>query len=114
VGRYAQPGETQQPGTHLNAIADLSRRRIEAEVDEFDVGRLAAGAPVRVWAEGLGEHTFRGHVEELPDQVVPRRIKPQDPGRPSDTRVLLVKVALDEPTPLLLGQRVEVDIGSTH
>ena len=40
----------------------------------------------------------------------PRRLKPQDPGRPSDTRVLLVKVALDEKTPLKLGQRVEVEI----
>ncbi len=31
-------------------------------------------------------------------------------GKPEDTRVLLVKVGLLEPTPLKLGQRVEVRI----
>ena len=36
--------------------------------------------------------------------------EPQDPGKPSDTRVLLVKVKLAEPTPLKLGQRVLVEI----
>ena len=43
--------------------------------------------------------------------MVPRRLKPQDPCRPSDTRALLVKIALAETTPLKLGQRVEVTIG---
>ncbi len=49
-------------------------------------------------------------MEESPDAVVGRRLKPQDPGKPEDTRVLLVKVALLEPTPLKLGQRVEISI----
>jgi hypothetical protein len=39
---------------------------------------------------------------------VNRRLNPQDPAKPIDTRVLLVKVAFAEPTPLKLGQRVEV------
>ena len=54
--------------------------------------------------------TWKGVVEEIPDQVVSRRLKPQDPGRPSDTRVLLVKVALLETAPIVLGQRIEVEI----
>jgi hypothetical protein len=49
-------------------------------------------------------------VEEIPDAVMARRLKPQDPGRPSDTKVLLVKIALGGKTPLKLGQRVEVAI----
>ena len=49
-------------------------------------------------------------MEEIPDAVVGRRLKPQDPGKPEDTRVLLVKIALSEPTPLKLGQRVEIRI----
>ena len=44
------------------------------------------------------------------DAVVGRRLEPQDPGKPEDTRLLLVKVALLEPTPLRLGQRVEIGI----
>ena len=84
--------------------------RIEAEVDEFDAGRVALGAPVIVRAEGYNNQQWKGRVEEIPDTVVGRRLKPEDPGRPTDTRVLLVKIALDGPTPLKLGQRVEVEI----
>jgi len=41
-----------------------------------------------------------------------RRLRPQDPGRPTDTRVLAVKVALAEPTPLKLGTTVELRIAA--
>src|ERR1051325_6895914 len=44
--------------------------------------------------------------------VTTRRLKPQDAAKPIDTRVLLVKVALAEATPLKLGQRVEVQIAT--
>jgi hypothetical protein len=63
-------------------------------------------------AEGYDGASWRGRVEEIPDAVVGRRLKPQDPGKPEDTRVLLVKIALLEPTPLKLGQRVEIRIGN--
>ena len=52
--------------------------------------------------------TWRGTIEEIPDSVVNRRLNPQDPSKPIDTRVLLVKIAFSESTPLKLGQRVEV------
>jgi hypothetical protein len=73
---------------------------------------VAAGAPVvTITAEGHEGKSFRGTMEELPDVVLPRQMKPQDPSRPVDTRVLLVKIRLDESVPLKLGQRVEVEIG---
>ena len=109
VLRNVDAGETVTAGAPLVTIADLSRRRVEAEVDEFDAGRVQTGAQVRISAEGWAG-SWRGSVEEIPDAVQPRRLKPSDPGRPTDTRVLLVKVALDEKTPLKLGQRVEVEI----
>jgi hypothetical protein len=49
-------------------------------------------------------------VEEIPDAVTGRKVKPQDPARPTDTRVLLVKVALAGHEGLKLGRRVEIDI----
>jgi RND family efflux transporter MFP subunit len=109
ISRMVQPGETIAGGTPLVVIADLSRTRVEAEVDEFDVGRVRLGAPVTIRAEGFTGESWQGTVEDIPDAVVDRRLKPQDPGRPVDTRVLLVKVALDGPTPLKLGQRVELE-----
>ena len=110
IERAVQPGEHVEAGAALLTIANLDRTRIEAEVDEFDAGHVALGAPVRVSVEGFEGRTWRAHVEEVPDSVVARKLRPQDPGRPADTRVLLVKIALDEPSPIKLGQRVEVDI----
>jgi HlyD family secretion protein len=112
TARLVEPGEIVSPGTSLVTIADLSRTRIEAEVDEYDVGRIAIGTTAAVSAEGYGDRTWAGRVEEIPDAVVGRRLKPQDPGKPTDTRVLLVKIALSDRMPFKLGQRVEVAIGA--
>jgi RND family efflux transporter MFP subunit len=109
IARHAQTGETLEAGQKIVTVADLSKTRIEAELDEFDAGRVALGDGVRIAAEGW-DGTWNGRVEEIPDAVVGRRLKPQDPGKPEDTRVLLVKIALLETTPLKLGQRVEISI----
>ncbi|HEY0781968.1 MAG TPA: efflux RND transporter periplasmic adaptor subunit, partial [Thermoanaerobaculia bacterium] len=110
ITRSVHPGEHVEAGVPLLTIANLGHTRIEAEVDEFDAGRVGLGSKVRVTAEGYDGRFWPARVEEIPDSVVARRLKPQDPGRPSDTRVLLVKIALEGPTPLKLGQRVEVSI----
>lgn len=108
--RLVDPNETVEAGQPIAVIADLSRVRIEAEVDEYDAGRIALGQTVEIVAEGHDGKRWSGVVEEIPDAVSGRVLKPQDPGRPSDTRILLVKIRLAEPTPLKLGQRVEVAI----
>ncbi len=110
IARHAEPGETLEAGKKILTVADLSKTRVEAELDEFDAGRVRLNDDVRITAEGYDATAWRGRVEEIPDTVVGRRLKPQDPGKPEDTRVLLVKVALLEPTPLKLGQRVEIRI----
>jgi HlyD family secretion protein len=111
VTRDVHPGETIAAGAPILTIADLRRTRIEAEVDEYDGGHVRLGAPVTITSEGY-EGQWRGTVEEIPDSVTSRRLKPQDPSKPIDTRVLLVKVALGEPVPVRLGQRVEVKIAT--
>jgi len=108
--RHVQPGESVKEQAPIVTIADLNRMRIEAEVDEFDAGRVHLGAEVIVKAEGYDDQQWRGRVEEIPDSVAPRKLKPEDPARPTDTRVLLVKIVLEGKTPLKLGQRVEVEI----
>jgi hypothetical protein len=64
-------------------------------------------------AEGFAA-TWRGRVEEIPPNVVGRKLKPQDPGKPTDARVLLVRIALPPGTPLKLGQRVEVQVDASR
>lgn len=107
ITRHLHAGETIETGDAIVTVADLKKTRVEAEIDEFDTARIRLGANVDVTAEGFSR-TWRGTIEEIPDSVVNRRLNPQDPSKPIDTRVLLVKVAFAEPTPLKLGQRVEV------
>ncbi len=110
VERARHAGETVTAGETIVTIADLSRMRIEAEIDEYDAARVRVGGGVHLRAEGYEGQQWRGTIEEVPDSVVSRRLKPQDPAKPIDTRVLLVKVAMSEPTPLKLGQRVDIEI----
>jgi RND family efflux transporter MFP subunit len=107
--RFVEAGAYVSPGAPIVTLVDLTRLRVQAEIGEFDAARVVLGAKVTLRAEGYGP-TWRGSVEEIPDEVVARQMKPLDPSRPVDTRVLLVKIRLDEPLPLRLGQRVEVEI----
>jgi HlyD family secretion protein len=113
TGRHVQPGEMLEVGRRVVTLADLTRLRIEAEADEADAAALALGAKVQIRADGFPGQTWSGRVEEIPESVTLRRLKPQDPGRPTDTRVLSVKVAFAEPTPLKLGTTVELKIAAT-
>src|SRR5262249_30647333 len=79
IARHAHPGETVPAGARLVTVADLGRVRVEAEVDEFDVGRVAPGAPVSVTAEGFPGAAWRGTVEEIPDAVSPPAPPPRGP-----------------------------------
>jgi len=109
ITQHAHAGETIATDDPIITIADLRKTRVEAEIDEFDTARIRLGAPVEVRAEGF-DRAWRGTIEEIPDSVVNRRLNPQDPSKPIDTRVLLVKIAFGEATPLKLGQRVDVKI----
>ncbi|WP_165224005.1 efflux RND transporter periplasmic adaptor subunit [Aquisphaera insulae] len=110
IARSAHPGEAVGASARIAVIADLGRVRVEAEVDEVDIGGIALGSEARVTAEGFPGCEWCGRVEEIPDAVVGRQLRPEDPSRPVDTRVLLVKIALLEATPLKLGQRLEIEI----
>ncbi len=110
ISRFAHPGETLGIAARLVTIADLHRVRVEAEVDEADLAAIPVGAEAIVSAAGFSGLAWKGRVEEAPDVVVGRHLRPEDTSRPVDTRVLLVKIAPLEPTPVKLGQRVEVRI----
>lgn len=110
TARFADPGETLAAGSAIVSIVDLARLRIEAEVDEYDSDGIKEGDRVEITAEGVGGRTWASTVEEVPDEVVPRRLRPEDPGRPIDARVLPVKIKLPPGVPFKLGRRVEVSI----
>ena len=108
--RHVDPGETVLPGSPLVTVVDLSRLRVETEVDEFDISGIALSANATITAEGYSSLGWRGQVEEIPAVIMGRQTRPDDPGRPADTGAIRVKVAFREPNPLKLGQHVEVEI----
>ncbi|QEH36170.1 p-hydroxybenzoic acid efflux pump subunit AaeA [Aquisphaera giovannonii] len=110
IARHVDAGETVSLGAPLLKIADLNRLRIVAEIDEYDIPRCAPGCAVAITAPGHAGRSWRGTVEDIADFLTPRRIRPDDPGRLTDTRVLAVRIGFDPLTPLKLGQRVEVAI----
>ena len=112
IARRVDAGQMVETGDHAFTVADLSRLRIEGEAHEADAQDVAKGAPVTITADGYPGHSWRGTIEEVPDSVTLRRIKPQDPSRPTDARILAVKVAFAEPVPLRLGTTVDLRIAT--
>jgi RND family efflux transporter MFP subunit len=110
VARRVDAGQMVETGDHAFTVADLSRLRIEGEAHEADAQGVVKGALVSIGADGYPGRSWRGTIEEVPDSVTLRRIKPQDPSRPTDARVLAVKVAFAEPVPLRLGTTVDLRI----
>jgi multidrug resistance efflux pump len=66
IARPVDSGETIAVGDSVATVADLSRTRVEAEVDEFDAGRIRLGSEVVVSAEGYAGDRWAGRVEEIP------------------------------------------------
>jgi RND family efflux transporter MFP subunit len=114
TARHVDAGETVETGDAVVTVADLGRLRVDAEADEADAGSLEPGSVASITADGYPGQAWKGRVEEVADAVTLRRLKPQDPSRPTDTRILAVKVAFDEPSPLRLGTTVELKIRSVR
>jgi HlyD family secretion protein len=113
TARHVDAGETVEMGDAVVTVADLGRLRVDAEADEADAGALAVGSAASITADGYPGQAWKGRVEEVADSVTLRKLKPQDPSRPTDTRILAVKVAFDAPAPLRLGTTVELKIRPT-
>ncbi|MBX7187882.1 MAG: efflux RND transporter periplasmic adaptor subunit [Vicinamibacteria bacterium] len=112
TSRIVNAGQMVDRGDAAFVVADLNRLRIEGEAHEADADRVKIGALVEIRADGFPGQSFRGRVEEIPGNVTLRRIKPQDPARPTDVRVLALKVAFEEKTPLKLGSTVDLVVSA--
>ena len=73
-------------------------------------GRLHPGDPVQISAYAYPARVFRGRVEEIADYVGKREIKPNNPAVNLGLKIIQVKIALQEATPLKLGMTVDVRI----
>ena len=112
TSRLVNAGQMVDRGDPAFIVADLDRLRVEGEAHEADADRVRIGAEVEIRADGFPGQSFRGRVEEIPGSVTLRRIKPQDPARPTDVRVLALKVAFEGRTPLKLGSTVDLVVSA--
>lgn len=110
IRRYLNEGEVVRPELPILSIADMDRIRINAEVDETDIGRVRPGDPAEVVSYAYPDKVFKGDVREIADYVGARKIKPNNPAVNLGMKVVQVKIGLKEATPLRLGMTVDVRI----
>lgn len=69
IARNVDVGQTVaaslQAPTLFVIAADLARMRVKASIDEADVGRIAAGQPVRFTVDAYAGESFTGTVEQV-------------------------------------------------
>jgi HlyD family secretion protein len=92
------------------SLADTSRRRVRAEIDERDVGLIAVGQEVLVTADALHEPLV-GRVHSIGYAMGRKNVYNSDPADKKDRDVLEVLVDLDRGSPPLpIGLRVTIRV----
>jgi ABC exporter DevB family membrane fusion protein len=93
----------------LFLLADTSRLRVRAEVDERDIGRVRLGQPVRVTADAMGPAVLTGKVLSLSPVMGRRTVLSGDPAEKTDRDTLEVLAGLESaPVSPAVGLRVTV------
>jgi len=107
---FMKPGETFSTFTPqpILSLADTSRMRVRAEVDEHDLGRIRAGQQVIVRSDAFNGKTLAGRVNRIGSQMGRKKVRTGDPAEKSDRDVLEVWIDLDGS-----DERVVVDLRVT-
>jgi ABC exporter DevB family membrane fusion protein len=93
----------------LLTMADISGRRVRAELDERDVDKVHIGSPVMVYSEAYSGRRFAGKVTRVASLMGKKSVLTGDPVDKSDRDILEVMAQLDPAARVLpLGLRVTV------
>jgi multidrug resistance efflux pump len=109
VGEIAGPASPQP----AMILADTSRFRVRAYVEEIDAPKVRAGMAARVLSDGLPGKEFRGRVVRFSPRMDRKELWSDQPSERYDTKVREVWVDLDEGKDLVVGLRVDVIIDLT-
>ena len=110
IRKYFQEGESVTKDKALAAVADTARLRINAEVDETDIGMVHLGDAAEIRSDTYAGEVFRGKVEEISDYAGIRKVKPNDQAKNLDMKVVQVKIRLEGKTALKPGMTVDVKV----
>jgi len=111
--RFMRPGEIVRPemlGQPVLSMADDSRLRVRAEIDETDVAKIRLGAPAFITADAYRGDVFTGHVVKIGAAVGRKTLLSDDPAEKRDREVLETWIELDPAARgrLVIGLRVDV------
>jgi len=109
--RYLKTGETVsiQPLMPILQVADTSRLRVRAEVDETEVGQLKLGQRAWATAPAYPNRRFSGVISRIGQRMGRKTVRSDEPTEKNDTNVLNVLIDLDDPgVRLPVGLRVDV------
>ena len=106
AGELAGP-ELVQPAI---VMADISRFRVRAFVEEMDAPRVRVGMTAEVVADGLPGQTFSGQVSQLSPRMSRKQLWTNAPAERYDTKTREVWVDLNERADFVVGLRVDVTI----
>jgi HlyD family secretion protein len=106
-----EAGELAGPTSPQAAIimADTTRCRVRAFVEEMDAREVRVGMAARITADGLHEKELRGHVVRLSPRMDDKSLWADHPAERLDTKTREVWIDLDAP-PSVIGLRVDVVI----
>lgn len=110
---HHEPGTLVEPRKHGDPVlrlADVSRRRVRAWVEELDVAKVAVGQRAELTADGFSGKTFTGRVVEVAGRMGKDAPHSDAPGEYRDVYYREVVIELDGGEQLPLNLRVQVYI----
>lgn len=117
VRRFMSEGElvTLMPPMTVISLADMSRFRLRAEIDEEDIAGISIGQVGYTTAAAFAGQRFPGRVVEKMRDVGRKGVRNEDDPRARvDTRVLEVLFELDENVALPIGLRMDLHLPASH
>lgn len=117
VKKYKEIGETVGNLTspeYILKIADVSRVKVRAEVEESDIGKVVIGQKALIKADAYPGVDFMGEVVKVGYSVGKKRLRSDDPRERIDTKVIETEIELKDikkiKDKIKIGMTVEVKI----
>jgi ABC exporter DevB family membrane fusion protein len=82
--------------TPIVAVADSSRLRVRADVDETDIAKVRAGQRAYVTADAFGDRKFWGRVARVGQVLGRKNVRTGEPTERVDTKILETLIDLED------------------
>ncbi len=105
--KHLRTGESVAESTPVITVADVSRLRVRADVDEVDVARVHIGQRAYVTAAAYRGQRFWGRVLRIGQVLGRKNFRTDEPSERVDTKILEVLIELDGQPRLPAGLRVD-------